>query len=69
MEELGNRQFQLAWAETRVADVDRYELELQYFDEPPIVQTILSEGVQRYEVSLRDILGGDVEPWVTMQFA
>ncbi len=60
-EDRGNRQYQISWAETRVADIDSYELALRYFDEPPIVQTIPSEGAQRYEVSLRDLVGGEVE--------
>jgi len=58
-EELGNRQFQLAWAETRAANIDVYELERQYFDEPPITQTIASEGTQRYTVSLDDLEVGE----------
>lgn len=60
-EDRGNRQYQISWAETRVANIDTYELALRYFDEPPIVQTIPSEGAQRYEVSLRDLLGSEVE--------
>jgi hypothetical protein len=60
-EDLGNRQYEIGWAETRVADIDAYELELQYFDEPPVIEAIPSEGAQRYEVSLSSLLDGEVE--------
>lgn len=44
---------ELTWAETRAADVAQYEIEQQYFDEPPeIVETIASEGPMRYTVPL-----------------
>ena len=60
-EDLGNRQYEIGWAETRVADIDAYELELQYFDEPPVIETIPSEGAQRYEVSLTSLLESEIE--------
>lgn len=55
----GNRQYELSWAETRAADIVEYEVERQYFDEPPVIETIPSEGAQRYTVSLDNLDVGD----------
>jgi hypothetical protein len=60
-DQLDNRRYELSWAETRVADIDVYLLERQYFDEPPVVATIPSEGARRYTVSLSGLDVGEYD--------
>jgi len=51
----GNRQFELSWAETRTANVEQYEIQSSYFDSPFAPDTVISsEGAQQYTVSLRE---------------
>lgn len=55
VEDTGNRQFELSWAETRTANVEQYEIQSSYFGSPFTRDTVItSEGAQRYTVSLRE---------------
>jgi hypothetical protein len=60
IEETGGRNLELSWAETRVADITQYEIERSYFDGAfQVVETISSEGAQRYTVPLSGLDVGD----------
>ena len=59
VENTGNRQFEISWAETRTANVEQYEIQSSYFGSPFAPDTtISSEGAQRYTVSLRETTVG-----------